>query len=349
MYMLISEGAVITMAQQHRVPTRKDVAELAGVSETIVSYVINDNRYVSEDKRRRVLDAVAKLHYRPNSIARALKGKGNSHILFIADNIANEHFGRLVREIDDVAYDKGYLVSLMASRNNSDFINRILARQVDAVIISSASLEDKYIQQLIDAGLPVVLLMTRDYAAITGRAARIYTGIESGIMAAVRLLYDSGCRHLVHVDRVSQSGHFSDRRDRRYRGFCNQMEALGLPLSPDSFISHCRDHDELYDAVCARIQSGVPVDGFVCRNDYLAFTVMSAVKSCGKRVPEDVCIIGNDNASMSTVMYPPLTTLEPDRSQVARAALELIDGMIRGQDPEECYFVTRMIRRATTR
>lgn len=337
------------MAKTLHTPTRKDVAQLAGVSETIVSYVINDNRYVSEDKRRRVQAAVAQLNYRPNSIARALKGKGNSHILFIADNIANEYFGRLVREIDAVAYDKGYLVSLMGVRNNHEFISRILSRQVDAVIISSASLEDRYIQELIDAGLPVVLLMTRDYATITGNVARIYTGIESGIMAAVRCLVDSGCRHLVHVDRVSASGHFSNRQDLRYRGFCNQMESLGLPLSADSFISHCATYEELHDAVMARIRSGMPVDGFVCRNDHLACTVLSAVQACGKRVPEDITVVGFDNSSMSTAVQPPLTTLELERTQIAAAALELIDGMIHGQTPGECHFVSRLIPRATTR
>ncbi len=190
------------MPRKNTAPTRKDVAELAGVSETIVSYVLNANRYVSADKKRRVLEAVEKLHYRPNSIARALKGKGSSHILFIADNVANDYFGRLLQELDSVAYDKGYLVSLMSTKNDQDFITRILTRQVDAVIISSASLSETYIQQLIDNGLPVVLLMTRDYAAVHGRVARIYTGIESGIMVAVRTLYDSGCRNLVHVDRV---------------------------------------------------------------------------------------------------------------------------------------------------
>ena len=90
-----------------RAPTRKDVAELAGVSETIVSYVINNNRYVSAEKRKRVLEAVETLHYRPNSIARALKGKGSSHILLIVDNVANEYFGSLIQEIDAIAYDKG--------------------------------------------------------------------------------------------------------------------------------------------------------------------------------------------------------------------------------------------------
>ena len=64
------------MARKSNTPTRKDVADLAGVSETIVSYVLNANRYVSADKKKRVLEAVEKLHYRPNSIARALKGKG---------------------------------------------------------------------------------------------------------------------------------------------------------------------------------------------------------------------------------------------------------------------------------
>ena len=337
------------MPRNLHTPTRKDVAALAGVSETIVSYVINDNRYVSEDKRQRVLAAVEQLHYRPNSIARALKGKGNSHILFIADNIANEYFGRLVREIDEVAYGKGYLVSLLGVRNNREFISRILSRQVDAVIISSSSLEDRYIQELVDAELPVVLLMTRDYATITGKVARIYTGIESGIMAAVRHLYDSGCRHLVHVDRVSASGHFSNRQDLRYRGFCNQMESLGLPLSQDSIISHCETYGALFEAVCQRLRSDVPVDGFVCRNDQLACTVLSAVQACGLRVPEDVSVVGFDNSSMSLAVQPPLTTLELERTQIANAALELIDGMIHGQMPGECHFVTRLIPRATTR
>ena len=67
--------------------TRKDIAREAGVSETIVSYVINDNRYVDAEKKKRVLAAVEKLGYRPSPIARALKGKTSNHVLFIADDI----------------------------------------------------------------------------------------------------------------------------------------------------------------------------------------------------------------------------------------------------------------------
>ena len=337
------------MTGKNSVPTRKDVAELAGVSETIVSYVINANRYVSAEKKKRVLETVEKLHYRPNSIARALKGKGNSHVLFIADNVANDYFGRLLQELDSVAYDKGYLVSLMSAKNNRDFITRILSRQVDAVIISSASLAENYIQELVDNGLPVVLLMTRDYATVHGRAAQIYTGIESGIMSAVRLLYESGCRNLVHVDRVSRNLHFSNRQDLRFRGFCNQMETLGIQITEHSIISGCRDYDELFSAVCERIQCDEPVDGFVCRNDRLACTVLNAVLACGKKVPDDISVIGFDDSDSSKVIRPALSTIAMDQKGIASAALELIEMMVSGQTPIEKHLVTRMVLRDTTR
>ena len=337
------------MARKSNTPTRKDVADLAGVSETIVSYVLNANRYVSADKKKRVMEAVEKLHYRPNSIARALKGKGNSHILFIADNVANNYFGRLLQELDGVAYDKGYLVSLMSAKSDRDFVSRILSRQVDAVIISSSSLAESCVQDLVDSGLPVVLLMTRDYATVHGRVARIYTGIESGIMAAVRLLYETGCRNLVHVDRVSRNGHFSSRQDLRYRGFCNQMEALGCPLTGDSFITGCADYDELFGAVCRRVKSGVPVDGFVCRNDGLACVVLNAVLACGKKVPEDISVIGFDNSDTSRIIRPALTTVATDQKAIAEAALSLIGAMIGGLTPEDQHLTTSMVIRDTTR
>ncbi|MEA5016614.1 MAG: LacI family DNA-binding transcriptional regulator [Candidatus Limiplasma sp.] len=337
------------MTGGRRSVTRKDVAQLAGVSETIVSYVLNNNRYVSAEKRGRVLEAVERLHYRPNSIARALKGKGSSYILFIADNIENEYFGRLVHEMDSFAYDKGYVVSLLSVRNNADFVSRILARQVDAVIISSSSFEERYILELLEAGLPVVLLMTRDYPNIDGRAARIYTGIESGIMVGVRYLYEHGCRHLVHVDRVSERGHFSDRQDLRYRGFCNQMEAFGLALTPGSFLTGLATHEALYEAVCRRIHSGEAVDGFVCRNDQLACTVLSAVQACGKAVPGEISVIGFDNASVSTIIRPALTTLELNRTEIAKATIGQIENMIHGQEAQACHFTTRLLVRDTTR
>ena len=93
------------MAENRERVTRADVAKMAGVSETIVSYVINNNRYVAMEKRKRVEEAVRALNYRPNNIARALKGKHSNQILFIADHITNEYFASIVSEMDKYAYD----------------------------------------------------------------------------------------------------------------------------------------------------------------------------------------------------------------------------------------------------
>ena len=84
------------MESRQRKVTRKDVAEEAGVSETIVSYVLNKNRYVKEEKRQRVLEAVEKLQYQPNNIARALHGKGSLQILFIAEELSKQGIRNIV-------------------------------------------------------------------------------------------------------------------------------------------------------------------------------------------------------------------------------------------------------------
>ena len=202
--------------------TRKDVAQRAGVSETIVSYVLNNNRYVDKNKRERVLQAVKELNYHPNSIARALKGKKTNHIVFIADNISTEHFSQLIAVMDHYAYDKGYLISLISNRNDDDFVEQIISRQCDGII------PEAYIHRFVDVGIAVVVLQNRDYKDLSGTAV-IQTGLYGGARDGVSYLAEQGRKHIVYVDRFSGRGHFSDRSDYRLHGYFDEMEARGLP------------------------------------------------------------------------------------------------------------------------
>ena len=146
------------MAESKERVTRADVAKMAGVSETVVSYVINNNRYVAMEKRKRVEEAVKALNYRPNNIARALKGKQSNQILFIADHITNEYFSSIVSEMDKYAYNSGYLISLCANRNTEEFVSQVISRQYDGIIVSSASFPQEYVEKFTQAGIPVVVL-----------------------------------------------------------------------------------------------------------------------------------------------------------------------------------------------
>ena len=207
--------------------TRADVAKMAGVSETIVSYVINNNRYVAKEKRQRVEEAVRLLNYRPNNVARALKGKRSNQIIFIADHITNEYFSSIVSEMDKYAYDSGYLISLCSNRNTPEFISQVISRQFDGIIVSSASFPTEYVEQFSQAGIPVVVFRRWRHQKALDHVAYLGTGLYTGAREAVKHLIDRGCRNVVYVDRISAKGHISPPDD-----YSIQKLLLGLSWRP---------------------------------------------------------------------------------------------------------------------
>lgn len=329
-------------------PTRKDVAELAGVSETIVSYVLNDNRYVAQDKRERVLKAVAELNYRPSSIARALKGKRSNSILFICDNVSNEHFGMIVDEIDRLAYDRDVIISLLRSRNDDRFVTQILSRSFDGIVISSTSFDEKYVVQLINAGMPVVLLMNKNYHLVGDRAAKIYTGLEQGMRDSVNLLASLNRRHILYIDRVSMHHNYSTMEDWRYGGFLTQMQECGYHVSSDNILVGFETEEQMADGLRRRVEEGLQVDGVIGRNDTLACVAMCTLQQCGYRVPEDVAVIGFDDSRISRISTPGLTSVAIDRRAIAEAVLSAFDAMENGKAPPKVFLSTKLIQRAST-
>ena len=299
---------------------RKDVAELAEVSETVVSYVINQNRYVKQEKRDRVLAAMEELNYRPNRFARALKGKSNKHIAMLIDRIRTEAFGELISDIEKFSGSLGYLVSVSIIDNTEEYVSRITDWQIDGVIISSINFSETYIQKIVDTGVPVVLMENRDYSNVKG-AAKINTGLAAGTKKSVRFLHDSGCKNIIYVDRISSHGHFSDMSDFRYAAYCEEMEHLGLM---PRVISHCMSLTDLQDKLMTQMQLQ-PFDGAFCRNDEIASIVMNTLLRKGYRIPEDISIIGLDDTTYSKVSYPTLSTLRLPREEIAKTAIALIE------------------------
>ena len=125
--------------------------------------------------------------------------------MFIADQIITEHFSLLVSELDKRAYDLGYMISLCSNRNTEQFVGEIISRRYDGVIISSISFPLEFIQQFIDASIPVVLLQNRDYSAVHG-AGVIDNGLYEGAKECVRFLQGKGRKNILYIDRFSARG-----------------------------------------------------------------------------------------------------------------------------------------------
>lgn len=327
--------------------TRADVAKAAGVSETIVSYVVNNNRYVAKEKRQRVEEAIAALHYRPNNVARALKGKRSNQLLFIADQITNEYFSRIVSEMDKYAYEAGFLISLCANRNTPEFVSQVISRQYDGIIISSTSFPMEYVEHFSKAGIPVLLFEHRRHDWLPEHVATLASGLYTGARLGVRHLIETGKREIIYIDRISRRGNVSGPTDLRLNGYFDEMKAHGLEAGPDRVIAGCHTEEELAGAVTDKVRKS-HVDGIIGRNDMVACIAMDAAIAAGFSVPEEIGAVGFDNSSISRFCSPKLTTLEMQREEISKRAIEMMTEMIAGRMPENAEFETRLIVRDST-
>ncbi len=328
--------------------TRKDVAKLANVSETVVSYVVNNNRYVAAEKRERVLKAISALNYQPNNIARALKGKGSNHLVFVADKISTEHFGVLVEQMDSFAYEQGYLISLLANRNTPDFVPQLISRRPDGIIVSSVSITAHCLDQLASSNIPVVLLGNRNYANLDSRIGVINTGIKQGVQDGIQHLVQQGCSNIFYVDRVSATGNFSDTDDLRLTSFIEYMISANLNFSHQNIFTGYNTEVALTTALVKQMQSAKKMDGIIARNDNLACLVMNVLQEQGVKIPQQVKVVGFDNSRVSQLVTPKLTTIEIDRASIARGIIDMMNSMISGNQPASQQFNTKLIPREST-
>lgn len=315
--------------------TRADVAREADVTETIVSYVINANRYVDSEKRRRVQAAIKKLHYTPNTMARALKGKKTNHILFIADDIIGNHFGEIISEMDRIAYDKGYFISLCADKNDKFFIQRIFERFFDGIIIASCTISEQYIRSLIESRIPVVLFKIRNYRNFEGTYGQINTGLYEGARLCVKALYGKGRRNLLFIDRLGGKTEGKISQDERLRGFTDQCKELGLDFSPKHIIQNCADESELIRKIEKRFSARNHPDGIFGRTDSVACAAMLGVKQAGLLIPKDVSVIGFNNSRQCKYTVPCLSSIQINRAEAAKHAVELLEKLIDHNSDDE--------------
>lgn len=328
--------------------TRADVARAAGVSETIVSYVMNNNRYVAKDKRQRVEDAVRELNYRPNNVARALKGMRSNQILFIADQITNEYFSRIVSEMDKYAYEAGYLISLCANRNTQEFVSQVISRQYDGIIISSTSFPAEYVESFSKAGIPVVLFKTKRHEKLPKNVAILASGLYTGARACVGYLAQGGRKNILYIDRISRRGNRSTEDDLRLSGFLDEMRERGLSMDETSVVAGCHNEEELTEAVTTLLKDRPDIDGIYGRNDMVACIAMNAAISLGYQVPKEIGVVGFDNSSISQFCSPRLTTMEMQREEISRTAISMILDMVGGVQPKNVEFNTKLIVREST-
>lgn len=328
--------------------TLKEVAAHAGVSIKTVSNVVNGHlSRVSPETASRVRSVLETLDYQPNLAARYLRNGQSNVVAMAIPNLTNPYFVALATAVIEAAAAEGYTV--LVDHTGGDWSQEVLAlrgiRQhlIDGVILSPVALRlDDMRQQ--DTAVPVVLLGERlfeapyDHVAIDNvEAARVATG------------------HLLELGRrrIAAIGVPGDEEDLtgslRLRGYENALRDAGEPVRPELLIPALPSQMAYSRLDGAKAMTRLldlvrPPDAVFCFNDLLALGAMKTLLSAGYRIPEDVAIVGFDDIEDGRFSTPSLTTIAPDKAEIARTAVAMLLGRILAGSDFESRFAQPSFR-----
>lgn len=324
--------------------TREDVARLANVSPTIVSYVLNNSNYVSEEKRKAVLKAVEELEYVPNQLARGLRTNRSSQFAFICDNIQDELF----TEVERMLFEKGYYVSLNYSRNTEAFMQMLMSRQLEGIFMATNAYPAEQLNQIAENNIPVILYKTRRYEGLDPRVVAVAPDYYDGVQKSVEYLAFKGHSNISLIPPVKYITEGINGDDFRSRAYVESLEKCGLPIRGELLCMQTKSVDAICEYVLNALiylDKEIRPTAFVVGNDYLAAEIIQYLKKLNIFVPKDVAIVGCDNNQIASLISPTLTTIDFSKTLLAEEYVKRMLDMVEGKTVEKEYIPVNLVIR----
>jgi LacI family transcriptional regulator, repressor for deo operon, udp, cdd, tsx, nupC, and nupG len=310
--------------------TLRDVAARAGVSARTVSNVVNDFPYVSPAMRAKVQAALDELGYKPNLLARGLRQGRTGILTLLVPDIAVPYFGELAHEVVERASQLGFTVMIDETSGQPQRERALLGAAaqsswVDGVLLSSLALKTRDLASL-GSHKPVVLLGE----LTTLLPVLDHVGIDNVAASrdAVRHLIDSGRRRIAALGASSIGSDATSRL--RLKGYRQALTTAGLRA--DGLYARTPDYKRGHAAAALRtmLSHGNPPDGLFCFSDELAAGALRELYEQKLHVPSDISVVGFDDVEQSRFATPSLTSIRPDKAEIASVALDLLIQRIRG-------------------
>ncbi len=306
-----------------------DVAARAGVSSKTVSNVVHDYPHVSPELRARVQAAIEELGYRPNLTARRLVTGRTGMLALAIPWVDQPYFAELARWVGEEAARRGYRVLIEQTANSIELERAVLQDReqglVDGVIFHPVMIDTLEIARL-QPDTPLVLLgeaaspLTTDHVMVDNvEAAR----------AGVSLLLERGRRRIAFLATIRDD--ITGSTQLRLQGY--QEALVGAGVRPDPALVLRSEGWAIENAAGAlerALAEGVEIDAVFCRDDTFAMGALQALSAAGRRVPEDVAVLGWDDTTLARCSTPGLTSVAPDKAAIAAIALDLLQERMAG-------------------
>ena len=321
---------------------RREVAELAGVSEATVSRVMNNVGPIKEETRKKVAEAAEALNYKLDTIASSFARGKSCNLGVVLPKLpkvslfSTYYFSEILSGIGEAVQGAGYGLLLLYRNptNPFDYASLLQQRRVDACLVLGASdlgAEEEGLKHAADRGLPICLV---DHEPVDFRISVVGTDHEQGSHTAVHHLISHGCRR---IGFLNGAPHYSGSRARLH-GYKRAIDELNVPFEPKLLWEGNYSRSSGYRLAAAVLDRMADLDGMFIANDRMALGLMQGLRELGMRLPEDLPMVGYDDSDVASIAEPALTTMRvPFFEMGYQAAREMLQ-RFNGWDAEASVF-----------
>ncbi len=309
--------------------TMKDIARDLGVSVVTISKVLRNHSDIGDETRKRVLDRVKEMNYRPNLSARGLV-TGRSYLVgLIVPDLLHPFFAQIAKALSKSLLKKGYCLIIATSDGDPQLerqeIDQLLGRGLDALVIASSSADGDVLKRIDEQGPPYILI-DRSFASSTAS----FVGVDDvavGRMATEHLI-QIGCKRIAHLRGPATSTGIE-----RLKGYGEALAKHRMEVN-ENFISATRSEDgESFASGAEGMERLLELksrpDAVFCYNDPTAIGAIDVILRHGLRIPEDIAVVGCGNLHYDAHLRIPLSSVNQHTDQIgaqaARVALSLLE------------------------
>jgi LacI family transcriptional regulator len=322
------------MSDPRRSPTIADVAERAGVSIATVSRVLNGTSPVVPETAERIRAAIDELHYVPRTAARILASRRTNTIGLLLPEIGEAFFASLLRGVEAEARTAGFDLLIHTTSHlphaSTPSPRRSLAEHnTDGLVVFTQSIDSNEMERLRSLDFPVVLLFQSPPAGLEIPAILLENLI--GAQKLVNHLIEAhGCRRIAFL----QGPKGNEDSAGRQAGYETALQSHGIPVEPALIGVGGFNEEEASETIQRWLAEGLEFDAVFAGDDDAAAGVLSTLHRNGKRIPQDVKVVGFDDSTVARFLSPPLTTVRAPIEAVGREAIRQLVRQIRHQPAE---------------
>lgn len=310
-----------------------DVAREANVSMATVSRVVNGNPNVKPTTRKKVLEVISRLGYRPNAVARGLASKKTTTVGVIIPDISSTFFAELARGVEDIATMYKYNIILSNSDQNKEkelhLLNTMLGKQVDGIVFMGGNISEEHVEEFEKSPVPIVLAGSIE---ASGKVPSVNIDYERATYDAIQSFIEKGHKD---IGIVIGPLHEPINLEKKLSGYRRALEAANLEYREELVVEGDDTYDSGIEAFERLLELEKKPTAVFVSSDEMALGVIHGASDKGYNVPDDFEVISSDNTRLTVMVRPQLTSVNQPLYDIGAVAMRLLTKLMNKETVSE--------------